>query len=612
MADLRGRARRVRAGPRRRRRHIAAARAAANDGSTPSPTPPTTGSCSPSRSGTTTRRPVTDGRHPGAPARAPRPRSGGRTPSLSGSPGQSTPGAPSTPQPRQLPLHAALPLSEPAGLAPPRKPRLLSCPWPGSADPGFDAESLLRSLMENIPGAIYRAVQRQRLDRPEGERRDREASRATPRPTSAMPRFKLISVTHPEDRDQDHAGHRGGAQAADPPVGARVPRGARRRRDPLGPRARGRRRSTATAREWVDGIIFDVSERRAAEQLRVERELEAQRVAELEAVARAHHRGRPTMPGAGSSATSTTAPSSGWSWRRCCLRTAENAIAGDGGGDAAASLHAARSGARRRAGRAARARSRHPPRAPDRARPRRRGRWAGPPLRRSRSTSTTRLGERLSAAAIETALYYVVAEALTNVDRYSAASRATVSLPGARPEASRSRSRRRPRRRRPGARDRTARPPGPAERDRRRARRRQPARGRGRGCGRACRCPSRASVSRSLGRLHLFDELVDAAQQDALLPAGDALQAGRPPPASSRGRRGPSRTRPSVPSKNAIVMTWSGLSSLRSTRAFLVPRQPRVVVPGLAELLVAPGLDLPARRPRTSSVPTLLRIRSAG
>ena len=35
--------------------------------------------------------------------------------------------------------------------------------------------------------------------------------------------------------------------------------------------------------EWIDGIMFDVTERKAAEQLRVERELEALRVAELEA-----------------------------------------------------------------------------------------------------------------------------------------------------------------------------------------------------------------------------------------------------------------------------------------------------------------------------------------
>jgi hypothetical protein len=29
---------------------------------------------------------------------------------------------------------------------------------PAGADGGFDAESLLRSLMDNIPGAIYRAA----------------------------------------------------------------------------------------------------------------------------------------------------------------------------------------------------------------------------------------------------------------------------------------------------------------------------------------------------------------------------------------------------------------------------------------------------------------------
>ena len=35
--------------------------------------------------------------------------------------------------------------------------------------------------------------------------------------------------------------------------------------------------------EWLDGIIFDVTERRAAEQLRLERETEAARIEELEA-----------------------------------------------------------------------------------------------------------------------------------------------------------------------------------------------------------------------------------------------------------------------------------------------------------------------------------------
>ena len=35
--------------------------------------------------------------------------------------------------------------------------------------------------------------------------------------------------------------------------------------------------------EWLDGIIFDITERRAAEELRIERELEAIRIAELEA-----------------------------------------------------------------------------------------------------------------------------------------------------------------------------------------------------------------------------------------------------------------------------------------------------------------------------------------
>jgi len=66
-----------------------------------------------------------------------------------------------------------------------------------AADRGVDAESLLRSLMENIPGAIYRSVNDKAWtvltvsDEIEG---------ITGFPASDfVDGLKLISVTHPDD-----------------------------------------------------------------------------------------------------------------------------------------------------------------------------------------------------------------------------------------------------------------------------------------------------------------------------------------------------------------------------------------------------------------------------
>ena len=68
--------------------------------------------------------------------------------------------------------------------------------------------------------------------------------------------------------------------------------------------------------EWLDGVIFDITERRAAEEALRARDAEAARVAELEA-SRAGSSPPPTTPAAGSRAISTTARSSACS-ARCC------------------------------------------------------------------------------------------------------------------------------------------------------------------------------------------------------------------------------------------------------------------------------------------------------
>ena len=76
--------------------------------------------------------------------------------------------------------------------------------------------------------------------------------------------------------------------------------------------------------------------------------------------------------------------------------------------------------------RAARARARHPPRGADRARPRARaGRPRGP--RAGAVTVSGELGERLPPE-LESAAYFLVCEALTNVAKYASATEAEVSL----------------------------------------------------------------------------------------------------------------------------------------------------------------------------------------
>ena len=62
-------------------------------------------------------------------------------------------------------------------------------------------------------------------------------------------------------------------------------------------------------RLWMDGAIFDITERREAEEALRRREIEAARTASCAPRARGSSR-PPTRPGARSSATSTTAPSS--------------------------------------------------------------------------------------------------------------------------------------------------------------------------------------------------------------------------------------------------------------------------------------------------------------
>jgi PAS domain S-box-containing protein len=148
-----------------------------------------------------------------------------------------------------------------------------------SADRGFDSESLLRSLMENIPGAIYRAAN-------DGVWSvltvSEEIETITGFPAADFADgSKLNAVTHPDDRDPVMA-QIGEALRADEPwvIEYRI---VRTDGDIRWVHERGVKTIDRDGQEWIDGIIFDITARRAAEQLRVEREMEAMRVAELEA-----------------------------------------------------------------------------------------------------------------------------------------------------------------------------------------------------------------------------------------------------------------------------------------------------------------------------------------
>ena len=90
-------------------------------------------------------------------------------------------------------------------------------------------------------------------------------------------------------------------------------------------------------------------------------------------------------------------------------------------------LDEAADGARRRDRRAARARPRHPPGRADRPRPAPGARGARGPRAAAGRARRLRRPERLPAP-VESAAYFVVAEALTNVARYAEATRAEVSV----------------------------------------------------------------------------------------------------------------------------------------------------------------------------------------
>ena len=285
----------------------------------------------------------------------------------------------------------------------------------------FDPESLLRSLMENVPGAVYRCeVDDEWTMLGIGD----DIETITGCPASdfiASAGRSFSSIIHPDDRERVHR-ECSAAVAQDRPFAleyrvARLSGGWRWVLD------RGVRTVDRHGHEWLDGIIFDITERRAAEETLRERDAEAARIAELQAsrariVAAAddarRRLERDLHDGAQQRLISAVLR----------LNAAERKLPPDGEGvellrEARAELDAGLAELRELA------RGIHPAVLTDH------GLGAAVRALTLRCAIpvelSDELGERVPPAS-EAALYYTVAEALTNVVRYAEATVATVRL----------------------------------------------------------------------------------------------------------------------------------------------------------------------------------------
>jgi PAS domain S-box-containing protein len=292
---------------------------------------------------------------------------------------------------------------------------------PGTSSRTFDAESLLLSLMENVPGAIYRAAND---DIWKVQRVSDEIESITGYPASDFvdaSKRTIMTVTHPDDREPVDREIKAAIAAGRPfQLEYRILHADGGVRWVL---ERGVKTVDRDGVEWLDGIIFDITERRAAEQLRVEHEMEALRVAELEAsrariIAAADAARRRIERDLHDGAQQRLLVAS------LQLLAAERAVRKNA--DVMPLLRVAR--AELDAGMAELrelARGIHPTLLTMR------GLIPAVQVLTNRSAVPVELHDELDRRlepAVETALYYTVAEALTNVDRYASATRATVRV----------------------------------------------------------------------------------------------------------------------------------------------------------------------------------------
>jgi PAS domain S-box-containing protein len=152
-------------------------------------------------------------------------------------------------------------------------------PIPPSVVP--DVEGFLRSLLRNVPGAVYRS---EAGDEFAMQLMGDEIERITGYPASDFvgnARRSFHSVVHPEDRDRVQRETRIALESGTAfALEYRIVTATGEVRWVLD---RGLRAVDARGRECVDGIIFDITVRRRAEEARRRSEAEAARVGELEA-----------------------------------------------------------------------------------------------------------------------------------------------------------------------------------------------------------------------------------------------------------------------------------------------------------------------------------------
>jgi len=289
-----------------------------------------------------------------------------------------------------------------------------------SALGSLDAVGLLESLIGNVPGAIYRgALDADWTMHLIGEEIERISGYPA---TDFLPdgRRTYGSIIHPEHRDQVDAMVRAAVEAGEAfSLEYRIVRADGEVRWVL---ERGRRIVDSHGSEWLDGVIFDVTERRSVEDLTRQREAEVARVAELEAsrariveAADAARRRleRDLHDGAQQRFVSAA----------LALRLAQNRAA-----DAELAKLLEQAAAELTAGLAELrelARGIHPALLTDRGLPGAVDALAGRcPMPVDVEVA---LPER-PAPAVESAIYFTIAEALTNVAKYAGATSATVRL----------------------------------------------------------------------------------------------------------------------------------------------------------------------------------------
>ena len=166
----------------------------------------------------------------------------------------------------------------------------------GPSSRSFDAESLLHSLMENVPGAIYRAADD---DIWKVQRVSDEIESITGYPASDFvdaSKRTIVAVTHPDDREPVDREIREATAAHRPFVlEYRILHADGSVRWVL---ERGVKTVDRDGVEWLDGIIFDITERRAAEELRMRARAGGDPDRRAGGVARQARRGRRRRPAA--------------------------------------------------------------------------------------------------------------------------------------------------------------------------------------------------------------------------------------------------------------------------------------------------------------------------